>query len=256
MTERDFKGIWIPKEIWLSKDLTMKEKIFLIEIDSLDNEFGCFASNTYFSEFFGISKSRCSQVIKSLEEKGFIICKYEMDGKTIKSREIRVVRKPNDLFMKSNQPIKETKQGCLENLKDNNTLFNNTINNINNMSSATKSDKEIPYDDIVNYLNERVGGQYKASTKLTRDKIKARWHEGYRLADFKKVIDNKVMNWTNTDFEQYLQPKTLFGPKFEGYLNEKPHVKKNQFTNSWDSQPIDLDKLKPVEGLTQEVLSL
>ena len=41
--ERAFKGIWIPKEIWLSQDLTMQEKIMLVEIDSLDNESGCFA---------------------------------------------------------------------------------------------------------------------------------------------------------------------------------------------------------------------
>lgn len=67
--ERAFKGIWIPAEIWLNKDLTLLEKVFLVEIDSLDNENGCFASNEYFSNFFGLSKNRCSEVIKSLEKK-------------------------------------------------------------------------------------------------------------------------------------------------------------------------------------------
>ena len=69
--ERDFKGIWIDKSIWLNNDLTVMEKLFLVEIDSLDNERGCFASNAHFSEFFQLSKNRCTEIIKSLEEKGF-----------------------------------------------------------------------------------------------------------------------------------------------------------------------------------------
>jgi len=36
--KRDFKGIWIPKEIWLNENLTLQEKVFLVEIESLDNE--------------------------------------------------------------------------------------------------------------------------------------------------------------------------------------------------------------------------
>lgn len=55
--ERDFKGIWIPKEIWLNTHLTMNEKLFLVEIDSLDNEKGCFASNDYFAEFLAYLKT-------------------------------------------------------------------------------------------------------------------------------------------------------------------------------------------------------
>ena len=70
---RDFKGIWIPKEIWLNQELKLIEKIFLVEIDSLDNENGCFASNQYFANFFGISKGRCSQIISELEKKGISI---------------------------------------------------------------------------------------------------------------------------------------------------------------------------------------
>ena len=119
---RDFKGIWIPKEIWLTKDLTLMEKLFLIEIDSLDNEQNCFASNAYFSEFFDISKGRCTQIIKSLESKGFIHIQLEREKKVITKRLIRVVNKLNT-------PIAKTKQGYLENDEENNTLPNKTINN-------------------------------------------------------------------------------------------------------------------------------
>ena len=119
---RDFKGIWIPKEIWLTKELTLMEKLFLIEIDSLDNDQHCFASNAYFAEFFDISKGRCTQIIKSLESKGFIHIQLEREKKVITKRLIRVVNKLNT-------PIAKTKQGYLENDEENNTLPNKTINN-------------------------------------------------------------------------------------------------------------------------------
>ena len=62
--ERNFKGIWIPKEIWLSEELTIQEKVMLVEIDSLDNEeTGCYASNNYFSKFFKLTAQRVSQII-------------------------------------------------------------------------------------------------------------------------------------------------------------------------------------------------
>lgn len=56
--ERAFKGVWIPANIWLSKNITLQEKVFLAEIDSLDNKDGCYASNSYFANFFGLSRNR------------------------------------------------------------------------------------------------------------------------------------------------------------------------------------------------------
>lgn len=48
---RDFKGIWIPKELWECKELSTSEKIVLLEIDSLDTgEDGCYASIKHFAE--------------------------------------------------------------------------------------------------------------------------------------------------------------------------------------------------------------
>lgn len=55
-TWRDFKGVWIPKEIWLSPELSLMEKVLFVEIHSLDNERGCYASNRHFAEFFGLSE--------------------------------------------------------------------------------------------------------------------------------------------------------------------------------------------------------
>ena len=67
---RDFRGIWIPKEIWLSKDLSTNEKILLAEIDSLGGSSdGCFASNQYFADFLDLSKDRTSKLISGLKNK-------------------------------------------------------------------------------------------------------------------------------------------------------------------------------------------
>jgi DNA-binding transcriptional ArsR family regulator len=71
-SQRDFKGVWIPKEIWLSEKLSLMEKVLFVEIHSLDNERGCFASNRYFAEFFGISERQIQNYLASLKERGFI----------------------------------------------------------------------------------------------------------------------------------------------------------------------------------------
>src|ERR1041384_6281442 len=83
--ERDFKGIWIPREIWLSSELSLMEKVLFVEIHSLDNERGCFASNRYFAEFFSVSDRQIRNVIGELKAKGFVIV-------TVKNKNERVIR--------------------------------------------------------------------------------------------------------------------------------------------------------------------
>ena len=76
------------------------------------------------------------------------------------------------------------------------------------------------YIYIIGHLNKSTGKNFKASSSKTRSLIDARLKEGYTLEDFYKVIDTKTLEWKGTNFEKYLRPETLFGPKFEGYLNE------------------------------------
>jgi hypothetical protein len=138
--ERDFKGVWIDKEIWLNKELSWMEKLFITEINSLDNKNGCYASNDYFSEFFQLSKSRCSQIINSLIKKKYISAKYEYNGKEIKKRVLRIL---NWGIKNTKEGIEKMRSGYLENAKDINTI-NNTINN--NIRPPKKS-KFIPPKD-------------------------------------------------------------------------------------------------------------
>ena len=121
MQDRNFKGIWIPKEIWLSEELTLQEKVFLVEIDSLDNEEGCFAGNQYFSDFFGVSKVRVSEVINSLVKKGYITSKiiYKEGTKQILKRVLKV----SLIGYK-----RKVEEGIKEKFKDSNTfIYNNAL---------------------------------------------------------------------------------------------------------------------------------
>ena len=93
------------------------------------------------------------------------------------------------------------------------------------------------YIYIVDYLNQKAGTKYKASSKKTQTCIHARLAEGFTEDDFKVVIDKKCAEWLGTDFEQYLRPETLFGTKFESYLNAK--VTKKQPTNTGMSNEED-----------------
>ncbi|CAC6140809.1 putative phage replication protein [Staphylococcus aureus] len=87
--------------------------------------------------------------------------------------------------------------------------------------SGNPTVSSIPYKEIIEYLNKKAGKHFKHNTSKTKDFIKARWNQDFRLEDFKKVIDIKTAEWLNTDSDKYLRPETLFGSKFEGYLNQK-----------------------------------
>jgi phage replication O-like protein O len=77
------------------------------------------------------------------------------------------------------------------------------------------------YTDVVEYLNLRAGSFFRSTTKSTQALIRARENDGYTLEDFKMVIDIKSGQWLDDPKQsKYLRPETLFGNKFEGYLNE------------------------------------
>ncbi|MGF9744078.1 phage replisome organizer N-terminal domain-containing protein [Bacillus safensis] len=89
-------------------------------------------------------------------------------------------------------------------------------------------ESEIPFKLIVDLLNKVTGKSFRHSSAATQRLIKARWNDGFRFEDFKTVILTKTNQWLKDDkMNKYLQPTTLFGTKFEGYLNEGVGVIKN-----------------------------
>ena len=90
-------------------------------------------------------------------------------------------------------------------------------------ASSSKNEKdEIPYKLIIDLLNKVAGKRYRPTTPKTKKDIKARWNEGFRFEDFKHVILVKTEEWLNDPaMNRFLRPETLFGTKFESYLNQK-----------------------------------
>lgn len=106
-----------------------------------------------------------------------------------------------------------------------------------------------PVEEIVDHLNQRAGTHYRATTANTRKLVKARLKEGFTVDEIKLVIDRKCAEWLrNPAMVEYLRPETLFGNKFEGYLNAKvmPQTNPNAYTNAYTranaaAQPIDAE---------------
>ncbi len=164
---RDFKGIWIPKEIWLSEKLTLQEKVFFVEIQSLDNGVdGCYANNSYFAKFFGISTTRVSLVIKSLIEKGCI--KSEINEKLGNKRMLKTS------LIKVKDPLKQK-------LK-----HNNTVNN-------TSNDKESKFLSLFNNLKEKKTGKgSRFKTLSPADQKNFKKLQGHTVGDFTTVINTML----------------------------------------------------------------
>jgi len=99
------------------------------------------------------------------------------------------------------------------------------------------SKNNIPYSKIIEYLNEKTNKRYKVTQKW-KDLIKARWNEGQREDDFKKVIDVKTQQWIeSSEMNKYLRPQTLFGNKFDEYLNEyRPPIASTRLSEIKETQ--------------------
>lgn len=99
-------------------------------------------------------------------------------------------------------------------------------------TSVTDTDKDIEFislfRQIIDYLNIKANTRYKYTSEKYKKSIHARVEEGFTLNDFQEVIDKKCAEWVGTEWEKFLRPETLFGTKFEGYLNQKAVVKSNR----------------------------
>ena len=146
---RDFRGIWIPRHIWLDKNLKPIEKILLAEIESLGGlSDGCFASNQYLAEFLDLSKDRTSKLISGLKNKGYITVElsykegsYEVDKRIIKAN-------PSSYFCLGGSTH-------LEGGGENNDYITKQYNiNNNNKTSKKKTTKEVrhKYGEFKNVL--------------------------------------------------------------------------------------------------------
>ena len=158
----------------------------------------------------GLTTQKVRTILKNLEKKGYI--EFLTSGSKGKESTLKITIKQqlfnNNVTNKSEQ-LQQVEGGKQQ----------QSNNNVTTLSKKKEKDNNI-YSLVIDYLNKKASTNYRASTKNTQSFINARVKEGYAVEDFKKVIDSKSREWLGTDFEKYLRPTTLFGTKFENYLNE------------------------------------
>lgn len=204
----------------------------------------------------GVSKETFYKHINILVKTG-VVKKKQINqngrfGKTVYklTHEVAMSDLSNTIFPTTEKPIPKeptTEDSTTENPTTNNNNINS--NSINNNSKkeyiVEQSPTKYPFKEIIEYLNRKSGKNYRYSSKATQKHIKARIKEGFTLEDFKRVIDWKVSRWIGTDMEQYLRPETLFGTKFESYLNEEPAARVVEPVSQESSaEPVDYSNVK------------
>ena len=248
----------IPANVRYDDMLCANAKLLYGEITSLCNKEGyCWAKNSYFADLYKTTKKTISRWINILRDRGYIdVCMIRKEkSKEIDKRIIiisnkypidEIVNTPmdklEDTICKNNNKvstiegypmdkIKDTyrqknQYPMDKNVQDNNTSINNTINN--NI-----------YSRVVDYLNQKTSKNFKSNSQKTQKLIHARLKEGFSLEDFQKVIDVKTKEWKNDKVMcKYLRPETLFGTKFEGYLNEIVEYTPNKDDDSFEEYKI------------------
>jgi len=126
----------------------------------------------------------------------------------------------------------DTDNNHISYITNHNSLINNQEKDNRVIGEEEKTKVEVLdnnskiYHEVISYLNQVCGTSYRPTSKESQKHIKARLNDGFNVDDFKKVIDNMAYKWLKDEkMNRYLRPETLFGTKFESYLNEIPIVK-------------------------------
>lgn len=167
---RKFKGVWIPADYWLDENLSIMEVVILTEIDSLDGENGCFASNKHFASFIGMTPAYVSKIIKHLKEKGYISVNYKTENR-VTTRSIKIIRGTN------------SSKGGINNSLDpinysvpSNTSSNTSNSNTDSNSSSGRRREEDPEREQIYKQFFQLARMYdkmkQKATNPTYDEIK------------------------------------------------------------------------------------
>ena len=247
MNNRDFKGIWIPKNIWLSTELSALEKVLLAEIESLDGGEGCIATNQYFASFLGVSKSWVSKLISGLEKKKFVTLElvYKRGKKEIDKRIIRripIELEDNTLYDNSDIPIAPECSDITEeedNINNNINIYNKGLQkianfyeqNINLMSPTI-------YEEIKSYLDD--GLEAELIIKALKEAVD-RNCKNWRYA--KGILDNCIANKIKTLHDFQIEQEN-----FKNRKKGKPKI----VENTKNYKEVDINEEEYAERLRKE----
>ena len=176
---------------------------------SQDGESSFNGSRQYLCDFTGATKPTIDKALSELREMNLII---------------KTSKRINDVIHNEYRANLEALKGfttCKETLPPDK-------NSLQGGSKETLPNNELLYiKEIINYLNSATSSNYRYQSKATQRLINARLNDGFTVDDFKAVIDKKTKEWKGTEMEKYLRPETLFGTKFESYLNQKKVIVRN-----------------------------
>ena len=201
-------------------------------------------SSSRLQEITGLSESGISKARNVLKQRGFI------DFKKSSNRKVA----PKYKIIELNSMAVSNTESNVES-----TVVSTVVSNVESTALNKHKQKLKPKHnnyivEIIEYLNEKAGTRYKANSKKTKDLVNARLNEGFTVDDFKTVIDKKVAEWKATEFEKFLRPETLFGNKFEGYLNQNivKHRKTEKETLQADRDYITYDEDDIIKMMTED----
>ncbi len=222
MSNRKFNGVWIPKEIWLCEELTMLEKVILIEIDSLDNDEHCTASNEYLANFCQCSERKVSEAITKLCDLGYLET-ISFNGR------VRVLKSNISLAVCSRQTSKICEADS-QNLLPNN-IYNNIENNNKTISKDIVEESSTKTNTNINYVRKT-----KVMDIISHNEDKSNKKGKNRFEQCLDTLDE----YTNND---KLKESLITYLKFRLEVRDKP-LYKNQWKgmlNKLDTLASDLD---------------
>ena len=196
--ERDFKGVWIPKAVWLDRRLSALDKMILTEIDSLaSEERGCFASNAYIADFCQCSEAKVTRSISLLIKLGYLYVAsfngrqrelksrlskniYEAESENVSGCSVKNTRQGSKFYEAESENVRESK---LDNKQDNNIFNNNSQKENKQKKKSSSDDDDTPPDvspasgtDVRPKKEEKVfdadSDAYKAAAYLARQREK------------------------------------------------------------------------------------
>lgn len=248
---RDFKGVWIPKEIWLNDQLTMLEKVILIEIDSLDNEGHCIAGNEYLAQFCQCSESKVTKAITKLKELGYIeIVSFDGRHRKIRSRLSKSIKQTHTKYEADSEKVLAIN---IDNNIDTNIDINNNSKELLIEAEASQevtkeivvkkkkvskdgvsSNKRVSRkDQLVNYVNSldykedtkdilfkwifNVGLPKNVTLNQLTDKLKKIWEECNNEDLVKEAIEYSYLN----GYVGFFKPKSSFSPSYSNNITQR-----------------------------------
>jgi len=181
--DRDFKGVWIPKEIWLDTRLNALDKIILVEINSLDGEEGCFASNEYLADFCQCSGAKVSKSISLLIKLGYIkVLKFDGRKRFLKTCLIK-----NTSHIKNTTEPSKNYKADKEKIQDNN-IYNNIDNNTiskdieKTLEKYGNEDINLLFDEWEKYCGFKIDSKIKLNRYACQRLIKSKGFENVKKA--------------------------------------------------------------------------